>query len=99
MPQNANLAELSRYYRSPYWNRVRGLLMYQRDGKCERCGSAEWLQAHHRTYAHLYSELSHMGDLELLCKGCHDGVTYSSRAGRGRGKAGWRPSLKDFFGA
>lgn len=74
--------ELSRYYESPYWNMVRGLLMYQRGGKCEKCASPSRLQAHHKTYDHLFSELSHMGDMMLLCKECHDGVTKAARAKR-----------------
>lgn len=63
--------ELSVHYKSAYWNRVRGKLLYDRGGRCERCRSTAWLQAHHVTYKHFRKELSHPEDLVLLCRECH----------------------------
>ena len=82
MDRNEKLQELSRYYRSPYWNRVRGLLMYQRGGKCEKCGGTAWLQANHVTYDHLFTELSHMGDLLLCCRECHGKIEAAKKRAR-----------------
>lgn len=72
MTRKQRLDQLSLYYRSPYWNRVRGALLYERGGRCEDCGSTAWLQCHHLTYAHLFTELSHLKDLRLLCRSCHE---------------------------
>jgi len=82
---------MSRYYRSPYWNRVRGKLLYERGGKCEKCSSTKFLQAHHTSYDNWMSELSHMQDLQLLCKICHDTITTKNRRKR-RGR-GWLSKL------
>lgn len=74
--------QLSRYYQSPYWNRVRLALKEDRGYACQRCRSTRILQAHHLTYEHLCHELSHLSDLELLCKECHDEQTMRDRAER-----------------
>lgn len=66
-----NYSVLQRYYKSPYWQRTRGLLIYQRNGKCELCRSTQSLQAHHKHYKHLFTEQSHMDCLQLLCAKCH----------------------------
>lgn len=70
----ADYAELSRYYKSPYWQRVRGRLIYERGGRCELCKSTQTLQAHHLHYKYLFTEQSHMDCLQLLCKRCHDRI-------------------------
>jgi hypothetical protein len=67
----ANYEELRRYYASAYWQTVRGKLLFERGGRCEKCSSSKMLQAHHVRYDHLFSELSHMNDLLLLCSVCH----------------------------
>ena len=71
--------EYRRYLQSPYWNRVRGLLMYQRGGKCEICKSPKRLEAHHLRYINLRRELSNLQDLQLLCHDCHVKLTLDSR--------------------
>jgi 5-methylcytosine-specific restriction endonuclease McrA len=76
----ATFENMDRYYgnrrkgipTSREWNKVRGLLMYERGGACEDCGSTADLQAAHLTYAHFMMELSHLSDLRLLCRPCHE---------------------------
>lgn len=56
-----------------YWWLVRGMLCALRGVKCEACGlTGVTLDAHHLTYAHRGSEVFHVDDLRLLCRGCHD---------------------------
>ena len=55
-----------------YWWIVKGLLVAQRGTQCEGCGCLGILDAHHLTYAHRGSEVFHLDDLRLLCRGCHD---------------------------
>ena len=46
-----------------------------RDGRrCVCCGATEeerTLQAHHKTYEHLYDEANHLSDLSTICQICH----------------------------
>ena len=37
---------------------------------CERCGSVEFIQAHHKFYRPKW-EQTEIGDLETLCRACH----------------------------
>jgi 5-methylcytosine-specific restriction endonuclease McrA len=56
-----------------FWQlRVR-MPVLTRDGfQCVKCGGTDTLQVHHKTYRHLFFEDAHLGDLETLCKVCHD---------------------------
>ena len=57
---------------SPYWRAVRKIVK-QRDGeKCVLCNKADNLVVHHRTYAHVFHEMEHLGDLTTLCRPCHE---------------------------
>lgn len=38
--------------------------------KCERCGSSEWLESHHRFYRPSWFD-TQLEDLEVLCFDCH----------------------------
>lgn len=56
-----------------YWALVRAMLCAIRGVKCEACAlSGVTLDAHHLTYAHRGSEVFHLDDLRLLCRGCHE---------------------------
>lgn len=58
------------YLRTPEWNRLRRLVLYRAEFRCERCGRAdqEW-NVHHLTYERRgYEELT---DLVLWCRACH----------------------------
>ena len=57
------------YLKTPEWKAIRLLVINERKGKCERCGSTEKLEVHHKTYKNLFNEP--LEDLELLCKVCH----------------------------
>ena len=74
--------ELKRYYQSAYWNRVRGAILYGRGGKCEQCASTLNLQVHHASYEHVFSDMSHLENLKLLCEKCHHIVTKKAREER-----------------
>jgi len=56
------------YISSPawYWKRHEKLKLVT---SCERCGSQEQLEIHHRTYERLGDE--RMEDLEVCCNPCH----------------------------
>ena len=56
------------YIKSEKWLQIR-LDVIQTRGNCERCGSKNKLQVHHKTYKNLFKEEPE--DLELLCYGCH----------------------------
>jgi 5-methylcytosine-specific restriction endonuclease McrA len=40
-------------------------------GKCERCGSKKHLQSHHKVYRQNWFD-TEPGDLEVLCRNCHN---------------------------
>jgi hypothetical protein len=54
------------YLLSDYWQRVRRAMMIKHDCKCEKCGSFEKLQVHHKSYPKRYTELDNLHMLELL---------------------------------
>ena len=57
------------YIDSPEWWARRKHALRRAGYCCERCGSRESLEVHHRTYHHLGYELD--DDLEVLCATCH----------------------------
>ncbi len=61
-------SEYKEYLRSKNWKQIRSDIITER-GKCERCGSKEHLQVHHKTYKNIFNELP--TDLEVLCSRCH----------------------------
>jgi hypothetical protein len=58
---------LSKYYLTPHWKK-RSAEFRKTKGKCERCGTTERLQVHHKLYK-FYREKD--SDLECLCETCH----------------------------
>ena len=53
------------------WEHILQLVIARDCGRCVKCGAAGY-QVHHKAYKGvLYRELNHLGELELLCIGCH----------------------------
>lgn len=63
--------DYARYLQSPYWRRRRNEALRDAGWQCQRCPSRTGLQVHHRTYVNLGAEQP--GDLEVLCRPCHEG--------------------------
>lgn len=59
----------SEYLNSTRWKTFRSLVIIDRGGQCERCHSSSNLRVHHKTYERWQRE--ELGDVELLCKDCH----------------------------
>jgi len=60
--------EYKDYLKSPKWKAIRESII-SLSKSCERCGSTERLQVHHKTYDRIFNE--DYDDLELLCATCH----------------------------
>ena len=51
---------------------VKGPLMERKGGRCEWCGTKEWLEIHHvLPYDHFPQLEEHPDNLMLLCSRCH----------------------------
>ena len=62
------------YLNSPIWKYSSSIIKLVKGYTCERCSQQSnptHLVVHHKTYAHLGSELYHLSDVELLCTDCH----------------------------
>ena len=57
-----------KYLNSEEWLKIR-LDIIQTRKKCERCGSKNKLEVHHKHYKNIFKEEPE--DLELLCRRCH----------------------------
>ena len=57
------------YLESPWWRARKAAIVRYRGERCERCGSTDSLELHHRTYERLGRERPE--DVELLCHRCH----------------------------
>ncbi len=66
---NAYKEKYREYLLSPEWRNKRKEVLIDRNNKCERCGSNNRLEVHHKTYERIFNE--DLSDLELLCKPCH----------------------------
>ena len=77
--------EYSKFLRSNFW---RSLSSQKRQlvGSCERCGSREVLQAHHKIYRGSWFD-TRLEDLEVLCRRCH------RKHHRVKGGSGWFSGL------
>ncbi len=60
-----------KYLQTSHWQRTRFAELQIKGHCCERCGSGDRLDVHHRTYEHLAWEELYPGDLEVLCRPCH----------------------------
>lgn len=59
------------YLKTPEWRRRRDRAIRLSGFKCSACQKRGSLQVHHVNYAHLGEEWE--TDLEVLCRGCHEG--------------------------
>ena len=71
---NARLAELKSmdyqtFLKTDEWQRKRLDAIENARGQCERCGSKDGIQVHHKTYERRGEELPE--DLIVLCLRCH----------------------------
>ena len=60
------------HLKSKQWKLIRAHMLRMAHGQCQKCG--KWggrREVHHKTYEHLGDEMSHLGDLIVLCPDCH----------------------------
>lgn len=60
----------AQYLESDHWDKLRTCVLERDGNKCVRCGSRQWLQAHHKFYRDDW-EQAEVSDLETLCRPCH----------------------------
>jgi 5-methylcytosine-specific restriction endonuclease McrA len=65
-------AEYRQYLRSPKWNKLRLETLRLAGYRCQKCGEARPLQAHHLTYDRIFNEAQ--SDLQALCFPCHEWI-------------------------
>lgn len=65
-------AEYRAYLKSNKWNKLRLETLRLAGYRCEKCGEARPLQAHHLTYANIFDERPE--DLQALCFPCHEWI-------------------------
>ena len=73
--EHARLVELKNmdyelYLKTEEWQRTRLDAIENARGQCERCGSGDGIQVHHKTYERRGEELPE--DLIVLCDKCHE---------------------------
>jgi hypothetical protein len=59
------------YLESDHWDILRSCVLDRDGNRCVRCGSGLRLQAHHKFYRPDWED-SVPGDLETLCRSCHE---------------------------
>lgn len=59
------------YMQSPEWLTMREKAFATLGRRCNRCGTTERLQVHHKSYSRVGNEK--LSDLEVLCQRCHKG--------------------------
>lgn len=65
------------FLNSPLWKYESSILKMMSNYTCERCGgkyNPAYLVVHHKSYEHIGSELTHLEDVQVLCKVCHADV-------------------------
>jgi hypothetical protein len=61
------------FLRTLYWTIIRDYVLFRDGGKCSRCGTAERVNVHHKSYQYQGEEYRAMDTLMLLCRSCHSG--------------------------
>ena len=69
-----------RYLRLERWWVLRKQVLRRANWRCERCGQRGPLDVHHLTYERFGREM--LGDLQALCRGCHDEAHETSRSAK-----------------
>lgn len=64
-------AEYLGYLQTPQWKSIAETVKQRAGYRCQLCNRSHNLQAHHRTYAHIFNEAQHLDDLTCLCGECH----------------------------
>lgn len=59
------------FIRGAYWKLVRNIILKRDEKTCQKCGSKEKLQVHHKTYKNHLREHENLQDLVTLCENCH----------------------------
>ena len=62
------------YLQSPLWKIISSKVKWNADYKCERCGSKNHLQIHHKSYDFKGVDFLAFHELECLCAECHKNV-------------------------
>lgn len=70
-PKTARELAYENYLRTPWWRARRNAALRASGFCCQRCACRRNLQVHHRSYERLGAEAD--DDLEVLCRGCHEG--------------------------
>jgi 5-methylcytosine-specific restriction endonuclease McrA len=65
--------EYRQYLKGAAWNKRRRKTLKLAGYRCQRCGEAKPLQAHHLTYENIFNETPGI-DLMALCFDCHKWV-------------------------
>lgn len=68
-PKEENKRRYHKYLKSDQWKMMAVGIKQIRGNKCEKCGSGNNLQVHHKHYMNIYKEK--LKDLLVLCGGCH----------------------------
>lgn len=60
------------YLKSEHWKQTKEKAYIILGRKCNRCGSKNYLNIHHKHYQNIGCEL--IEDLEVVCKSCHEKI-------------------------
>lgn len=72
------------YYYSPRWLRLRREVLAFAEHKCNKCGTRNELNVHHKHYKTLGNE--DISDLIVLCKRCHSDLHFEKTNKFGKDK-------------
>lgn len=62
-------SDYKKYLRSERWLAIRDKALKNANYRCQKCGSNQNLQCHHKHYANLFHES--LKDIVVLCQRCH----------------------------
>jgi len=69
MLESAVMSIYQAYLKTRTWSLRKSLKLREARYRCERCGCAERLHVHHKTYKNIFNEP--LKDLLALCGNCH----------------------------
>ena len=82
----------------PRWEAARRALFDDAGWKCQLCGKAGRLEAHHRRPLHKGGAEYDPANLMALCRSCHIAQTRAQRRPPVAGQADWRAAAARAFG-
>ena len=62
--------EYAKYLKTAHWKRVKKIIRYIYQDRCQICGKSKKLHVHHNRYKNLWHE--ELTDVILLCEKCHN---------------------------